>query len=170
MIDSATGGLVAYRPSHAATVTGAWIPDELLCFAHNDLRSPVTAHSAAAPWPRQPDAAPPSTQRLLVAPGIGFIRFSGIEPVHRRARLEVGIQGAFDQATAEHVLALAQETAFFQLNLHRIFGWLRPSQSAVRAVLETAGFTRELAVPFAARENGHPVVREIWGKMRGDHQ
>lgn len=148
--------LVGYRAAHAALLEGAWIGGELLSFSRNEARSPVTVRSVAA--------AETSSERLLVVPGVAFVRFAEIEPVHRRARLDIGIQGEFDPKRAEDVLALACETAFTHMNLRRLYGWVRPGHAPTCAVLALAGFEPEVTVPDALRVGGALVPREIWGR------
>ena len=153
------GPLVGYRPDHAPLLRGAWVPGELLCFSRNEARP-------AGRISQVPEPAAAVRARMLVIPGVAFARLTEIEPVHRRARVEVGIQGAFDPATAAAVLARILETAFGQLNLERILGWVRGSHPATHDVLREAGFERELTLPRGVRAGGELVARELWATAR----
>jgi hypothetical protein len=152
--------LTGYRQAHAPLLEGAWIAGELLSFSSNEARSAVAIRSAGP--------ADASTERLLVVPGVAFVRFAELELVHRRARLEIGVQGGFDPAKASALLALACETAFVHLNLHRVYGWVRPGHAPTSAVLALAGFEPEVSVPDALRVDGVLGRRELWGTLRDD--
>jgi len=152
-----------YRRLHRPLLDGAWVAGELLCFAHNEARAPSAIRAAVA----EPAAGPmASTERLLVVPGQAFIRFVELEPVHRRARLEVGVQGTFSATKAAGLLAQAVEIAFDRLNLVRVHGWVRPGHEPTRAVLAAVGFEREVILPDAMRLGGRLVSREIWAALR----
>jgi hypothetical protein len=156
--------VVGYRPRHADVLEGDWVSGELLCFARNEARQAGAGGTApAVPVATRPF---PSSERLLVVDGRAFIRLVEIEPVHRRARLEIGIQGEFDTAMAASILACAREVAFGPLNLMRVYGWVRPRAAATCAALAGAGFEHELTVPDAMRLDGRPASRMIWGALR----
>jgi RimJ/RimL family protein N-acetyltransferase len=150
--------LGGYRDAHAPLLEGSWIRGELLCFAQNELRSPLATRTV-----EPPDG---SRDRLLIAPKVGFVRFADLEPVHRRARLEIGIQGSFHAGTATALLALAREAAYEYLNLERLYGWVRGGHEPTRRVLAAAGFELEATVPQALRAGGRLAAREIWGDLR----
>lgn len=150
--------LAGYRPQHAPLLTGSWVPGELLCFADNEARP--TSLRVEGPGP-----ASKLSERLLVVPSVGFVRFCEIEPIHRRARLEIGLQGRFDAGTAAGVLGLARGCAFGQLNLHRLYGWVRSTHPPTVEVLAAAGFVREAALPAALRHGGTLRRRELWAAL-----
>lgn len=150
--------LAGYRPQHAPLLSGTWVPGELLCFADNEARPPSLRVEGPAP-------ASHLYERLLVVPSVGFVRFCEIEPIHRRARLEIRLQGRFDAGTAAAVLGLACGCAFRQLNLHRLYGWARLTHPPTVEVLAAAGFVREVALPGALRVGGALRPRELWGAL-----
>jgi hypothetical protein len=155
---SVTGQLVGYRERYALLLTGAWVGGELLCFALNEARSRSFHVQAAGPRQHR-------HERLLILPDVGFVRFAEIEHVHRRARLEIGIQGEFDTARASLVLRLARECAFEQLNLNRIYGSVRTTCPPTLQTLSEAGFRREATLPAALRVDGELRARELWGAL-----
>jgi len=157
--------LVGYRPGHAPLLAGAWAGGELLCFADDEARR--AGVRTVAPEPGGGSDWTPR-RRLMILPEVGFVRFTEIEGVHRRARLEIGIQGEFDAAAAARVLALARDSAFGDLNLNRVYGWVRATQAPVLALLPGAGFAPEAAVPAGARVDGRLVDRRLWGALRSE--
>jgi hypothetical protein len=152
--------LRGYRGGDAALLAGPWLDGELIGLP-------------LAGWPPLADltvVAPPGRpgDELCIAPEAGFARFAGLDWVHRRARLETGLQpGREDDAGA--LLQAAVSYAFGRLNLHRLYGWITPAAGAEpAAALEPAGFRREATVPDGIWLDGRPVEREIWAVIRHD--
>jgi hypothetical protein len=156
-----------YRPVHAPLLTGAWIAGELLCFAVNEARA-VASCAAASYEDADRMQSSSSSSRLIVLPDVGYMRLSEIEGVHRRARLEIGLQGTFDAALAESALTAARESAFGLLNLNRVYGFVRATHPPTLAALERAGFACEATVPGGVRVGGRRVARQVWGALRSE--
>jgi hypothetical protein len=138
------------------------VSGELLCFARNEARPPALQSPVASSLD---GAQPGANMRLLIVPDRGFVRMLEIDWIHRRARIEIGIQGAFDGRTAEAFLELARECAFDHFNLHRVYGWVRSTHQQTLEVLRVAGFECEAIVPAALRVDGALVDRGIWGSV-----
>jgi hypothetical protein len=163
----ATPPHVGYRPRQAPLLAGAWAVGELLCFADDAGGAGGIGVRTVAPAPGDGSDRTP-LRRLMILPEVGFVRFTEIEGVHRRARLEVGLQGAFDAAAASRALTLARECAFGDLNLNRVYGWVRATAAPVLALLPNAGFAPEAAIPAGARVDGRLVDRQLWGALRSE--
>jgi hypothetical protein len=158
--------LRGYRSADVGLLTGPWLDGELIGLPLAGW-PPVAELTAVAP-PAGPG------DELCIAPGAGFARFAGLDWVHRRARLETGLQPGRDGKAAA-LLEAAVRYAFGTLNLHRLYGWVTPAAtpaspagSGPAAILEPAGFRREATVPDGIWLDGRPVEREIWGVIRHD--
>jgi hypothetical protein len=151
--------LRGYRSADRPLLTGAWLAGELLGVPPSDR--PMLAPAATMPPPAD------DTAEVCVAPGRAVIRFAEIDWVHRRARLEIGVQPDQDD-TAALVVDAAVAHGFDVLNLRRIYGWVTPAAQPSTDLLERAGFQREAAIPNGYWLDGQPVEREIWGVIRHD--
>jgi hypothetical protein len=152
--------LRGYRSSDRALLSGPWPPGELLGI-------PLPAWPALAP---PTTVEPPSDTRteLCVLPGAGFVRYTEIDWVNRRARVELGLlpDAGATRGALEPLVAAAVAHGFHRLHLHRLHGWVSPVTEPPTAVLESAGFLREATVPSALWLDGRSVEREIWGVVR----
>lgn len=151
--------LRGYRDGDRALLSGDWVAGELLGLPPGQ-RSRL-AETATL------DAPQDGTAELCVLDGAGVVRFGELDWIHRRARLEIGLQAS----ASDRVSALLKEVlthAFEVLNLHRVYGWVTPAAGADTSVLAGAGFQREAAVPASGWLGGHPVTREIWAVVRRD--
>ncbi len=146
--------LRGYRSEDAPLLTGPWLRAELLGLAPPGV--PGTADPTVVPPPRD------ATEELCILPGAGFVRFTELDWVHRRARLEIGLQpGAADCARSALTSALTH--ALQALNLHRVYGWATPDAGAPTDLLAQAGLRQEATVPEAFWFGGRPVARQLWG-------
>lgn len=162
--------LRGYRDTDLPLLTGRWLPGELLGLAVPGR--PALAEPARVPAPQGPDADGAAAQddELCVVPGTGFVRLTGLDWVHRRARLEIGLRAGAD-GSAEPLLKAALDHAFRVLNLRRVFGWVTPAVALPDglprdALLRGAGLAPEADIPRALWLDGRPVARQIWGATR----
>ncbi len=163
--------LRGYRAADLPLLSGDWLPGELLGLAVPGR--PALADPASVP-PPSPDRGP--AEELLVLPDTAFVRFSEVDWVHRRARLEIGLRpGA--AAVAGPLLRAALAHAYRTLNLRRVYGWFTPAAHATAGgerppgaeeLLRGAGLSFEAGVPQALWLDGRPVDRQIWGVFRHD--
>jgi hypothetical protein len=150
--------LSGYRETDRQLLTGHWLPGELLATPLADR--PALAGPIAIP---APDNRP--EQRLCVLRDLGFVRFVELDWVHRRARLEIGVQDAtVDEMTS--MVRLAVDHGFDVLNLRRLFGWRTPAAVAPTEPLSRGGFVQEGVLPRATWLAGEQVDRQIWGVVR----
>jgi hypothetical protein len=149
--------LRGYRDADRELLRGPWLAGELLGLPLDDW--PALAEPATVPPPAGHD------EELCVTDG-AFVRYTDIDWVHRRARVEIGVHNALSDVDA--VLAGAVEHGFTGLNLRRLHGWVTPAARPTAAALTAAGFRREAVVPAATWFDGAPVAREIWGTIRHD--
>ncbi|EOD67732.1 hypothetical protein [Amycolatopsis vancoresmycina] len=149
--------LRGYRGTDRDLLTGPWLPGELLGLPMPDW--PVLAEPAEVPEPAGHD------EELCVTDD-AFVRYTGIDWVHRRARLEIGVHSGLSDVDA--ILAGAIEHGFTGLNLRRLHGWVTPAARPGTGALTAAGFRREAVVPAAVWFDGAPAAREIWGMNRHD--
>lgn len=149
--------LRGYRSGDADLLSGPWLPGELLGLPVADW-PPLAPPTTVAP-PADP------SQELCIAPGIGFVRFTSLDWVHRRARVELGLNSVVG---LDVVLKTVVLHGFLTLNLSRIYGWVTPALGAPTDVLADVGFQREAVVPEGTWLDGRPVDREIWGAVRND--
>lgn len=154
--------LSGHRAADAPLLTAHVLPGELVALPIADppaLLAPVTAD---VPEPGRLDA------RLAVVRGAGFVRYSEIDWVHRRARLEVAltVPGA-DAATIKTVVELAVTHAFTTLDLRRLHGRLTPALGApVADGLAACGFVVEGTVPGAVWLDGRAVDGVLLAVLR----
>lgn len=149
--------LRGYRDADAPLLSGPYAPGELLGLPV--AGRPALAEPASVPPPRDREA------ELCIAPGVGFARFTELDPAARCARLETGVRpGA--AGTARELLAAALAHGFEVLNLRRLYGWVTPAAGARADLLADAGFEQEAAVPNGAWHAGRPVDRQIWAAVR----
>lgn len=156
---SAAVRLRGHRSTDGPALRGTWAPGELLGLPLTDRPALLPAVTLEAPRDR--------TSEVCVAPGAGVVRFSAIDWVHRRARLEIGLA---DDATAlaGPLLHAAIAHGFGVLNLNRLHGWVTPAARPRLDLLLAAGVRREAVVPGAGRFAGETVTREIWGVLRDE--
>lgn len=151
--------LRGYRTSDLELLTGPWLPGELLGLPLRDW--PALAAPTTVPPPAN------AGEELCVVSGMGFVRYTEIDWVHRRARMEIGLR----PGPAESLVVLIKSAVshgFLGLNLHRLYGWVTPATNPPANVLAGAGFQREATVPDAIWLDGRPVERELWGAVRHD--
>jgi hypothetical protein len=148
--------LRGYRSEDVPLLTGHWLRAELLGLAPPGV--PGTADPTVVPAPRD------ATEELCILPGAGFVRFAELDWVHRRARLEIGLQPKA-AGCALSALTVALTHALRVLNLHRVYGWATPDAGAPTALLAQAGLRQEATVPEAFWLGGRPVGRQIWGAV-----
>lgn len=151
--------LRGYRDAHAPLLSGPYPPGELLGLPQADW--PALAEPSSVPPPRDREV------ELCVAPGVGFARFSELDPVARCGRLETGMRPEAAGA-ARDLLDAALAHGFTVLNLRRVYGWVTPAAGARADLLADAGFEKEAAVPGGAWHDGRPVDRQIWAAVRDD--
>lgn len=149
--------LRGYRSSDSELLAGPWLPGELLGL-------PVSGWPALAEPTRVPAPADPS-QELCIAPGLGFVRYTALDWVHRRARVEIGLHGVDG---LDVLLKTVMAHGFLTLNLSRIYGWVTPLLRPPVGLLADVGFRREAVLPESTWLDGRPVDREIWGAVRND--
>jgi hypothetical protein len=151
--------LRGYRSSDSCLLSGPWLDGEL-------------AGLPLADWPALADrctVAPPSgpDEEWCIAPGAGFVRYTELDWVHRRARLETGLQPGHADA-AGPLLQAAVAYGLRDLNLHKLHGWVTPATGVAATAAELAGFRREASVPDGIWLAGRAVERQIWAVIRPD--
>lgn len=152
-----TPRLRGYRETDRPLLTGPWLAGEL-------LGTPPHGRPALA----EPVVVPtPADDELCVVPGVAFIRYTELDWIHRRARLEIGAH-TDDIGVLGELVRLAVAHGFAGLNLHRLYGWRTPAAALDAGVLGEHGFRCEAVIPQAAWLAGGPVDREIWGVVRDD--
>jgi hypothetical protein len=151
--------LRGYRGGDRALLTGRWPAGELLGLPMTNW--PALAEPTTVEPPAGPDV------ELCVVPGVAFVRYTDLDWVHRRARLEIGARPGHADAV-DLLLKLAVTHGFVSLNLRRLYGWVTPATRPATQALESAGFLREASVPDCGWLDGGPVEREIWGAVRHD--
>ncbi|WP_410573319.1 GNAT family N-acetyltransferase [Amycolatopsis sp. cmx-4-61] len=149
--------LRGYRGTDRELLTGPWLAGELLGLPIEEW--PVLAEPTQVPPPAGPD------EELCVADG-AFVRYTGIDWVHRRARVEIGVHSGLSEVDA--LLEAVVAHGFTGLNLRRLHGWVTPAAAPGSGALAAAGFRREAVVPAATWFDGAPAAREIWGTTRHD--
>src|SRR5947209_3984052 len=102
--------LRGYRASDAELLAGPWLSGELLGLPLADW--PALAEPTRVPPPA--DAG----QELCVAPGLGFVRYTELDWVHRRARVEIGLHGVDG---LDVLLKTVVAHGFLTLNLSRVY-------------------------------------------------
>ncbi|MDS0134224.1 MULTISPECIES: hypothetical protein [unclassified Amycolatopsis] len=149
--------LRGYRGTDRGLLSGPWLAGELLGLPIGD-------------WPAlaEPTAVPPPTgdDEELCVTDDAFVRYTAIDWVHRRARVEIGVHSPLSDV--DTLLARAVEHGFTGLNLRRLHGWVTPVTRPDTEALTAAGFRREAVVPAATWFDGAPAAREIWGTIRHD--
>lgn len=151
--------LKGYRDAHAPLLSGPYPPGELLGLPQADW--PALAEPTSVAPPRDHET------EVCVAPGVGFARFSELDPVARCGRLETGMRPG-TAGSARDLLDAAVAHAFQVLNLRRLYGWVTPATGARADLLADAGFAQEAAVPGGAWHDGRPTDRQIWAVVRHD--
>ena len=146
--------LRGYRGTDRSLLSGPWLAGELLGLPLEDW--PALADPTEVPPPAGHD------EELCVTDA-AFVRYTDIDWVHRRARLEIGVHNRLSDVA--ELLEAAVGHGFTGLNLRRLYGWVTtPGTDALAA----AGFRREAVVPAATWFDGAPAAREIWGTIRHD--
>ncbi|UED82958.1 GNAT family N-acetyltransferase [Streptomyces profundus] len=146
--------LRGYRDRDRPLLTGTWLPGELLGLPLPNR--PALAAPTQVPAPAEGD------DELCVVPDVGFARFTDIDWVSRRARLEIGWHRQ-DTEGVDDLLTAAVAHGRHRLNLRRLHGLVTPLAAPPRAVLTGAGFRHEATVPEHLWLDGRAVSREIWG-------
>ncbi|HET6704596.1 hypothetical protein [Amycolatopsis sp.] len=149
--------LRGYRGTDRDLLHGPWLAGELLGLPLDDW--PALADPTHVPPPAGDD------EELCVTDG-AFVRYTGIDWVHRRARVEIGVHSGLSDV--DSILCAAVEHGFTGLNLRRLHGWVTPAIRQHTEALAAAGFRREAVVPAATWFDGAPAAREIWGTIRHD--
>jgi RimJ/RimL family protein N-acetyltransferase len=93
------------------------------------------------------------------------VRYTELDWVHRRARVEIGLHSVDGLAD---LLATVVAHGFLTLNLSRLYGRVTPVLDPPTGLLADAGFRREAPLPENTWLDGRPVDREIWGAVRDD--
>jgi hypothetical protein len=151
--------LRGYRSSDSRLLSGPWLDGELAglplaCW-------PALAEPSAVPPPSGPD------EELCIAPGVGFVRYTELDWVHRRARVETGLQPGHADA-AGPLLQAAVAYGLADLNLRKLHGWVTPATGVAAAAPDLAGFRLEASVPDGIWLEGRAVERQIWAVIRSD--
>lgn len=146
-----TASLTGYRQTDHALLGGHWLRGELLGLPDPD-------------WPALAEPTAIERKNVYVVRGRAVVRFADLDWVHRRARLEIGVQP--DAGDLVELVRLAVGHGFGTLNLRRLHGWVTLAAGTPVAPLEAAGFAREAMVPRAVWHRGTPVGRELWGVVR----
>jgi len=149
--------LRGYRRGDAHLLAGPWLPGELLGLPMIDW--PMLAEPTTVPAPTDP------SQELCIASGLGFVRYTELDWVHRRARVEIGLHALH---SIDVLLKTVVAHGFLTLNLSRLYGWVTPVLDPPTGLLGDVGFQREATLPESAWLDGRPVDREIWGVVRND--
>jgi hypothetical protein len=155
--------LRGYRSTDHRLLAGPWLAGELLGLPLAD--APELFTTRVEP-PRD------ATVELCVVEQAAFVRFTELDWVHRRARLEIGVQPGAEE-TVGVLLKTAVSHGFRVLNLHRLHGAVTPAATPaagtpVAAILTEAGFRREATIPDGVWYAGAPADREIWGAVRDE--
>lgn len=151
--------LRGYRDDDKVLLTGRWLQGELLGLPVPGM-PPLAEPSSLAP-PADDD------EELCVVPGVAFVRYTGLDWVHRRARVEIGVREG--QVGAAGTLArMAADHGLLELRLHRLYGWCTPAATPTAPLLAGAGFRREVSVPGGFWLAGELVEREIWAVTEDD--
>ncbi|WP_165984859.1 GNAT family N-acetyltransferase [Streptomyces sp. YIM 98790] len=153
--------LRGYRGTDRELLAGPWLPGELLGLPVAG-RPPLAEPAAVA----EPDGTEGGRDELCIVPDTGFVRWTDIDWVNRRACLEIGLHRRPDDLPG--LLAAAVEHGFHGLNLHRLYGWVTPAAQPPAAALAACGFRREAVAPEGMWFDGRAVDREIWGAVRRD--
>ncbi|MEU6171955.1 GNAT family protein [Streptantibioticus parmotrematis] len=148
--------LRGYRGDDLPLLSGPWLPGELLGL-------PAPGRPALAPEARFAPPADTSVD-LCVAPEAGCVRYTELDWVNRRARLEIGVRPDATDSAAE-LLHAALVHGFRTLNLHRVYGWVTPHTGDRTGLLERAGLRLEAELPQALWLDGRPATRQIWGRV-----
>jgi hypothetical protein len=149
--------LRGYRRSDADLLAGPWLPGELLGL-------PIAEWPPLAP-PTQVPPPDDASQELCIAPGLGFVRYTALDWVHRRAQVQIGLHSADG---LDVLLKTVVAHGFLTLNLSRLYGWVTPVLETPTGLLADVGFRREAVLPESTWLDGRPVDREIWGVGRND--
>ncbi|GAA3226353.1 hypothetical protein MTQ10_22665 [Streptomyces sp. XM83C] len=148
--------LKGFRAADAALLTGDWLPGELLGLPVVDR--PPLAEPSRVPPPRD------DRDELCVVPGTGFVRFTGVDWIHRHARLEIGLRSAAEDPRP--VLEAALRHGFRVLGMRRLYGWLTPGvYDGTETVLKACGLQWEATVPQALWVAGGAMDRQLWGAL-----
>lgn len=145
-----------YRGADAAMLRGHWLAGELLAAHLRDVPALAPEVSVALPAG--------GAERLYIVADSGWVRFSRVDWIARRARLEIGLAPGADRH-AGSVLEQAVEVGTGALALRRLFGVLTPAVGAMPEVLAAAGFVAEAEVPRAIWHDGTVLDRQIWGRV-----
>jgi hypothetical protein len=149
--------LRGYRGTDRDLLRGPWLAGELLGLPLGGW--PALADPTEVPPPAGHD------EELCVTDG-AFVRYTGIDWVHRRARVEIGVHTGLSNPAG--LVEAAVQHGFAGLNLRRLHGWVTPATRSGTEALAAAGFRREAVVPAATWFDGAPAAREIWGTIRHD--
>lgn len=149
--------LRGYRGTDRGLLSGPWLAGELLGLPLAGW--PALADPTEVPPPAEHD------EELCVTDG-AFVRYTEIDWVHRRARLEIGVHTGLSDV--DKIVRDAVEHGFTGLNLRRLYGWVTPAARPGTDALTAAGFRREALIPAATWFDGAPAAREIWGTIRHD--
>jgi hypothetical protein len=154
--------LRGFRDTDRPLLTGHWLPGELLALPLADR--PALASPLAVPAPGDR-----SDQRLCVAGDVAVVRYTELDWINRRARLEIAIQDpGLDEPKVKQIVELAVAHGFGGLNLHRLYGLLTPAGGAPTEPLAAAGFRLEGGLPQGIWLFGRPVDRQLWGAVRDE--
>jgi hypothetical protein len=147
--------LRGHRAEDSALLTGHWQPGELLA-----------SWQESRPALAEPISIPPEEGRLYLVENLAFVRFVEVDWVHRRARLEIGVQQGVADADLVGMLRAAVAHGFGPLNLHRLHGCVTPAAGTSTLPVAEAGFELEAVVPQATWLDGAPADQQLWGVLR----
>jgi hypothetical protein len=164
--------LRGFRDTDRALLTGHWLPGELLASPLTDRPALASPRTVAVPGDRadRSGEGPGAwNARLCVADDAAIVRYTELDWINRRARLEIAIHDpGLDEPRVKQLVELAVAHGFGGLNLHRLYGLLTPAGGAPTEPLAAAGFHLEGVLPQGIWLFGRPVDRQLWGAVRDE--
>jgi hypothetical protein len=159
--------LRGYRDGDSALLTGPWLAGELLgvpVSGRPPLADPVTIAPPSGSGERPPSG---TDEELCIAGGVAVIRYTELDWVHRRARVEIGVAPGHEDAAGALVRA-AVDHGLRGLALSRLYGWVTPAAQPDTSVITSAWLRREASIPGSLWLAEELVAREIWAVTSDD--